>query len=260
MDVNELDKRLMKNLNELEKTINQYEKLLKEAETLKVTYKNQIVNSNKSFLEFTDQIKSEYQYIKLRTDSYINEIVKYKESIKKDCQIIEENKEKLIDELTKIYVDYEMRWEQLNQEVKKELTEAYLKINEINKDIDILKKSLEKQLAYSTDLSKKLSNLTEENSSKFQAVNQLIKIMINELENNYNKGFQSITEYINNKFEFLNNIITENSKNYKMQEKLIAENKKEFTEEYEKINKKTKILSIGLIISIIISLIALFGR
>jgi hypothetical protein len=45
-----------------------------------------------------------------------------------------------------------------------------------------------------------------------------------------------------------------------MQEKLIAENKKEFTEEYEKINKKTKILSIGLIISIIISLIALFGR
>ncbi|NLL06162.1 MAG: hypothetical protein GX270_10350 [Clostridiaceae bacterium] len=260
MDVIELDKRLMKNLNELEKTINQYEKLLKEAETLKVTYKNQIDNSNKSFLEFTDQIKSEYQYIKLRTDSYINEIVKYKESIKKDCQIIEENKEKLIDELTKIYVDYEMRWEQLNQEVKKELTEAYLKINEINKDIDILKKSLEKQLAYSTDLSKKLSNLTEENSSKFQAVNQLIKIMINELENNYNKGFQSITEYINNKFEFLNNIITENSKNYKMQEKLIAENKKEFTEEYEKINKKTKILSIGLIISIIISLIALFGR
>ena len=114
-------------------------------------------------------------------------------------------------------------------------------------------------MAYSTDLSK-LSNLTEENSSKFQAVNQLIKIMINELENNYNKGFQSITEYINNKFEFLNNIITENSKNYKMQEKLIAENKKEFTEEYEKINKKTKILSIGLIISIIISLIALFGR
>ena len=49
MDVIELDKRLMKNLNELEKTINQYEKLLKEAETLKVTYKNQIDNSNKSF-------------------------------------------------------------------------------------------------------------------------------------------------------------------------------------------------------------------